>query len=69
MWILLWIRDTDVRQFNVQVLINRVKCSTDAQVIFELHHHVLPHQGLEKGVEKLQQKYTFNLTSYSVMNH
>merc|ERR1712035_73047 len=45
-WIFLWICDTDVCELNVQVLVNRMKCSADAQVVFELHHHILPHQRL-----------------------
>ena len=46
--ILFRIRHRNVRQLDVEILVYRVKRPVDGQVVLQLHHHVLAHEGLEK---------------------
>jgi len=47
-WIFIRVRHRDVGQLNVEVLVNRMKGATNGEIILELYHHILAHQGLEK---------------------
>lgn len=33
MWVFVWVSDTDVCQFDVEILVHRVHCPTDATTI------------------------------------
>jgi len=50
--ILVRVCDRDVGQLNVEILVDRVECPVDAEVVLQLHHHVLANQGLKEGIEE-----------------
>jgi len=41
MWILVWICDADVCEFNVEELINRMQCATYAIQTQTIHTHII----------------------------
>lgn len=42
MGVLLWVEHPDVVQLDVQILIHRVKCACDAQIVFQLQCDLEP---------------------------
>ena len=42
-----------------------MKCTTDAEIILKLHHHILAYQGLEKGVEEHHGADLFSSEKFS----
>ena len=46
--ILVWVGHTDVCELDVEVLVHGVEGAADGEIILELHHHVLTHQGFEE---------------------
>jgi hypothetical protein len=38
----------DVTKFDVEVLVDRVQCPGESDIVLELHRNLLPHQGLEE---------------------
>ena len=55
--IFLGIRHGNVRQFDVEILVHRMKSSMNGQVVLQLDHHVLAHEGLQGGQERKQLKH------------
>jgi len=51
--ILLLVNDGDIVELDVEELVHRVQLATDAQVVLQLHNHLLVNQRLEKRVEQL----------------
>ena len=47
------IDDPSILELDIEVLIDRMEGSLDRQIILQLHRHLLPHQFLEVGEEKL----------------
>ena len=45
--ILFRVRHRNVRQLDVEILVDRVKSPVDGKVVLQLDHHVLPHERLE----------------------
>jgi len=42
----------DISQLYVEVLVHTVQCSADWEIILQLHHNILAHQGFEEGLEQ-----------------
>ena len=74
MGILVLVDDASVLKLDIEVLVNRVECPADRQIVLKLHRHLLPHELLEVGEEQLHKKKgtsitncTAFLTTYRVM--
>ena len=55
MGILVLVHNSSVLELDVEVLVDRVECPANRQVVLELHRHLLPHELLEVGEEQLQK--------------
>ena len=40
--------DVDVVQFDVEILINRLECASDLNIVLQLHRHLVINQRLEE---------------------
>jgi len=53
--ILVLVHNSSVLELDVEVLVDRVECPANRQVVLKLHRHLLPHELLEVGEEQLQK--------------
>lgn len=53
MGILFFINNFDIIKFDIQILINRMKGSSDLKIVFEFNSYPFAYKALEKGVKKL----------------
>jgi len=49
---LIRVSHADISQLYVEVLVHTVQCSADWEIILQLHHNILAHQGFEEGLEQ-----------------
>lgn len=52
MWILQLLHDSDIIQFNIEILIHALERPTDRDVVLELNRHFAVDQSLEEAAEK-----------------
>jgi len=50
--ILVLVHNSSVLELDVEVLVDRVECPANRQVVLKLHRHLLPHELLEVGEEQ-----------------
>ena len=55
MGVLVLVNNPSVLELDVEVLVDRVECPANRQVVLKLHRHLLPHELLEVGEEQLQK--------------
>lgn len=49
--VLLLVNDSDVVKLDVEELVDRVELPADAEIVLQLHDHLLVNQGLKERVE------------------
>ena len=58
--ILFFINNFDIIKFDIQILINRMKGSSDLKIVFEFNSYPFAYKALEKGVKKLFFRFKTN---------